>query len=153
MLLSGHKTGTGKTKGLQCNIFPHKDRINELRKQEQVDAESFLREFSHVSAIWRIMLLHIVSPNEYPIFDVHVWRAYNYLNKGERKELPSNNLTKIELYKKEYLPFFNELSPKTKEPNRKSVDEALWAFGKFLKPYFATESNPPITNDIEPLPV
>lgn len=105
--------------------------INELKSNFCLS--TFRREFSKLSAIWKIYLLHVIAPQSYPIFDQHVCRAFYFLSENQVKEIPSNNVAKENLYFKEYVKFFNRLSNKNKEVSRKKIDEALWAFGKFLK--------------------
>jgi hypothetical protein len=73
----------------------------------------------------------LISPKTYPIFDQHVCRAYYYIEKKTLQEIPNNDHEKEELYFSEYLHFFNRLS--REGIDRKSLDEALWAFGKYLK--------------------
>ena len=49
----------------------------------------------------------------------------------------------IKFYFEDYVEFFNELANKNKDVSRKKLDEALWAFGKFLKtPYGKRVSSP-----------
>ena len=128
------KNGTilsvSKRKSLQEKIINKLLIINELRNAHVVDLKSFHEEFTTVSAVWRIFLLHIIKPDSYPIYDQHVHRAYQYIF-----GLSPDNITtfikdsdKIAFYHKEYLPFVNEIGIS----NRKKMDEAFFAFGQFL---------------------
>lgn len=94
--------------------------------------DTFLAEFKFMKGIiWKIYLLHIIAPREYPIFDQHVCRAFYYIDRDQKEEVPFNNSEKEKLYFDEYVPFFSKL---LKDGiSRKKLDEALWAFGKFLK--------------------
>ena len=79
--------------------------------------------------IWRIFWLHCNYPNIYPIYDQHVHRAMAKLKDWKELEIPSPNRIKVEMYVNHYLQFWREFI----EFPAKPVDEALWAYGKFLK--------------------
>lgn len=78
--------------------------------------------------IWRIFWLHCKYPNEFPIYDQHVHRAMAKIKGYNNLEIPKYNANKVDIYINEYLDFYNEFEG----INKKRVDEALWAFGKFL---------------------
>jgi hypothetical protein len=103
--------------------------VNGLK--QEFDMEVFQQEFSRIAAIWKIFLLHIISPTRHPIYDQHVYRAYYFLTHSKLKEIALYQPTKEKSYFSEYLPFFNGLI--SEGINRKQLDEALWVFGKFLK--------------------
>ena len=48
--------------------------------------------------------LHIMHPDEYPIFDQNVYRAMHYMQTGTIKEIPSKDRDKQSSYINEYLP-------------------------------------------------
>ena len=104
--------------------------VNQLKSS--LDMDTFQEQFDAISAIWKIFLLHIIAPRTFPIFDQHVYRAYCFLQTGSIQEIPPANPTKEKVYFQQYVPFFNALQPVC-ETSRKQVDEALWAFGRFLK--------------------
>lgn len=79
--------------------------------------------------IWRIFWLHCNRPEIYPIYDQNVHRAMARIKGWVEVEIPKNNKDKVEMYINKYLPFWDEFS---ELPGRR-VDEALWAFGAFLK--------------------
>ena len=125
---NGSRLSQKKHKALQ-EIIDKLELINRLKSKFCLNA--FLKEFRFVKgAIWKTYLLHIIAPDGYPIFDQHVCRAFYFISKGQRKEISTKNPDKEKVYFNEYVDFFNELTGK---PNRKKLDEALWAFGKFLK--------------------
>ena len=80
-------------------------------------------------AIWRIFWLHCNHPKIYPIYDQHVHRAMARLNGWKELEIPFQNKDKVEMYINHYLLFWKEFS----EFPPKKADEALWAYGKFIK--------------------
>ncbi|MEI6848120.1 MAG: hypothetical protein WCK32_08860 [Chlorobiaceae bacterium] len=80
-------------------------------------------------AIWRIFWLHCNSPETYPIFDQHVYRAMKKITTGFPEELPATDKAKAKAYVHEYLPFHTRFS----YPDKKKLDEALWSYGKVLK--------------------
>lgn len=111
--------------------------INGLKSEFCLDA--FQNEFHFINGvIWKIYLLHIIAPSKYPIFDQHVCRAFYFISKNQKKEIPERNKDKEMIYFDEYIDFFNRLS---KEISRKKLDEALWAFGKFLKTSYGKNIN------------
>lgn len=109
--------------------------INRL-KNGGINEEEFERAFSWVSAIWKIYLRHIMQPDNNPIFDQHVYRAFRYLQDGELIELENNNRIKEEEYFQHYLPFFLDVREQVDQRfTNKEIDDALWAFGKFISDY------------------
>lgn len=112
--------------------------VNELKTH--FDIEKFNLQFKDLSPIWKIFLLHIISPLKYPMFDQHVCRGYYFITCNKAWKKPAENKDKENVYFDQYIDFFNKLSDdigmsKTIS-ERKKVDEALWEFGKFLKsPY------------------
>jgi len=109
------------------------ERISELRSlPDDTPAQSFLEHFKGVSAIWRIFLLHCWSKGRHPIYDQHVHRAMNFICKGEIEEISKwNDQQKIKAYLDRYLPFFELFHV----PGSQKPDQALMAFGRFLKSY------------------
>lgn len=129
---NGTRLSKKKEKALQV-IISKIGVINSLKSDFSLSR--FLEEFKFVKgAIWKIYLLHVICPNGYPIFDQFVYKAYCFLVKDQKMDIPSNNKQKEDIYFSEYVSFFNELSGQNL--SRKNLDEALWTFGKFLKtPY------------------
>lgn len=125
---NGSKLSQKKHKALQEIINKLED-INKLKTDFCLD--TFKKEFKFVKGlIWKAYLLHLIAPDTYPIFDQHVCRAFYLVYKNQKKEIPLKNSDKEKVYFDEYVTFFNRLA---KESDRKKLDEALWAFGKFLK--------------------
>jgi len=122
-----------KEKSLKEKITDKLDIINKLKSKFCLNI--FKSNFKKVSAIWKIHLLHIIAPQNYPIFDQHVYRAFCFLKKKELKEIPDSNSIKERVYFGLYVKFFNSLAKSKDISYRKKIDESLWAFGKFLKSY------------------
>ncbi|PIQ23443.1 hypothetical protein COW36_09360 [bacterium (Candidatus Blackallbacteria) CG17_big_fil_post_rev_8_21_14_2_50_48_46] len=80
-------------------------------------------------AIWNIFYAHCLEPENWPIFDQHVYRAMQFLKKGSILELSQKNKDKYEVYLNEYINFFKSFSG---HPQRE-IDKALMCFGKYLK--------------------
>jgi len=125
MTLSGPKLLS-----LEAKVFSKIDHINKLKAQSTIDLDTFLEEFIEVSAVWKIFLLHIIKPKQYPIYDQHIHRAYLYIHNQ-----PFDNIThkvtdnkKLNFYFQEYLPFVKA----SKIKDLKKMDEAFFAFGQFL---------------------
>ena len=126
---NGSRLSAKKQKTFQ-KIINKLDVINDLKKEFSLNI--FQDKFKFIKGIiWKIYLLHLIAPSEYPIFDQHVCRALYFITKNQKKEIPSQNRVKEKLYFDEYVTFFNKLSEGG--VSRKKLDEALWAFGKFLK--------------------
>ncbi|MEK6938097.1 MAG: hypothetical protein AABX04_03560 [Nanoarchaeota archaeon] len=111
------------------NVIAKLSIVNELKNS--FDEARFEEEFGSEAAIWQIFLKHIIQPQQFPIFDQHTYRAFMFVEKGEILELPKNNKKKLNIYQEEYQPFFNQFNCS----NKKKIDEALVAFGEFLKAY------------------
>jgi hypothetical protein len=88
----------------------------------------FLAHFRNGGAIWRIFWLHCWQPPRFPIYDQHVHRAMALIQTGAPEEIPAYDPRKIDSYVRRYLPFHATLD----RIDDRSVDKALWAFGKFL---------------------
>lgn len=103
--------------------------------RQSVSYPAFVKQFRKFGPIWSLTLLHAMKPLIYPIYDQHVHRAYCFLSSIELSELKAKEA--YEKYQTDYLPFFQCFTkriPKSLEQMKK-VDNALWAFGKFLKLY------------------
>ena len=81
-------------------------------------------------AIWNIFFLHCLDPEEWPIYDQHTYRAMMYIKTGKIPKDEKNDREKYKNYRKRYIPFFKS---KFKGCDRRDVDKALFAVGKFLK--------------------
>jgi hypothetical protein len=124
---NGGKLSELKRESIKRNYL---DRIGDVKALgTNFGAEDFLRKFLDGGAIWRIFWLHCCRP-EFPIYDQHVHRAMTFIEEQKADELDQcSEDRKIELYVTRYLPF----SGRFEGLNRREVDRALWAFGKFIK--------------------
>lgn len=95
----------------------------------ETNARSFLNHFPKGGAIWRIFWLHCWQPVRYPIYDQHVHRAMAFIEKQKLEEIPESDNDKIELYLGKYLSFHGQFN----RCDLRSVDKALWTYGKFIK--------------------
>lgn len=80
--------------------------------------------------IWSLFVIHSFYPENYPLFDQHVYRAFKYIV-SSGNECPSNAPGSWSHYK-EYCYFFKELAKST-GLQYYFVDRALWALGKHIK--------------------
>lgn len=131
------KNGTGnviyekKMKG----VLEHWNKIEILRElKREFNWDLFEREFEpqKSSTIWKIFLLHIINPNEFPIFDQHVFRSYNFFKNGVIEEIPNYSKSKYLIYKTEYKEWFNKNQQDYKIVPKK-MDESFMSFGQMLK--------------------
>jgi hypothetical protein len=124
------KGSGGKEKSLNEKILKRIDIINHYKKLHVIDLNQFNDDFSDISAVWRIFLLHTIQPNVYPIYDQHIHRTYNYIHNEEWQTINNtiSDKKKIEFYYSTYLPFVQNIGT----VDLKAMDEAFFAFGQFL---------------------
>ena len=127
---NGMKLSQAKEKSLDTKIIKKLNIINSLRATTEFDLNYFLKEFKKVSVVWKVFLLHIISPSKYPIYDQHTHRAYRFMNKQASDGIKAsmNESVKLKFYFKEYYPFVKESNIK----DLKKMDEAFFAFGQFI---------------------
>jgi hypothetical protein len=127
---NGMKLSNKKQKSLDDKIVSKLAMINSYKENNDWSIEDFQNQFNDLSAVWKIFLLHIISPNTYPIYDQHINRAYNYIHELPYSEISASmsNKNKELFYFETYLGFLKELNG----VNLKKFDEAFFAFGKFI---------------------
>jgi len=84
------------------------------------------------SPIWKIFLLHLINPNEFPIFDQHVYRFFNFFRNGIIEEIPDRPQDVYLIYKNDYHPWFNSFR-KEYNLNPKQMDMSFFTYGQLLK--------------------
>jgi hypothetical protein len=99
-----------------------------LQLQPNLEPGNFLAHFPKGGAIWRIFWLHCWQPLRFPIYDQHVHRAMTFIQTGACAEIPAYDPRKVNSYIRRYLPFHATFDG----IDSRSVDKALWAFGRFL---------------------
>ena len=114
-----------KLKSVMTNFVA---RRHELAQLNDDTAEALLSRFADGGVIWRIFWLHCWQPERFPIYDQHVHRAMRCIQAGVKDEIPDKDDEKIRAYIEQYMPFHARFDGM---PQR-SVDKALWAFGKFI---------------------
>jgi len=108
------------------NFVARRSELDQIAADET--ASALLARFAEGGVIWRIFWLHCWQPARFPIYDQHVHRAMRFIQTGVREEIPEKDSEKIGAYISHYIPFharFDGLPHRT-------VDKALWAFGKFV---------------------
>jgi hypothetical protein len=132
---NGSQLSERKRRSVETNYIARLDEISAL--PPQTDAETFLRQFSNGGAVWRIFLLHCWQPERFPIYDQHVHRAMAYIQTEQREEITGwSDARKITAYIQRYLPFHRTFS----KIDHRSLDRALWSFGKFIKNWHLPET-------------
>jgi len=129
---NGSVLSARKAKSFNDKIISRLSELNEIKSRGIESVKDVQKIRPDLSAIWLIFLTHIIDKQSFPIFDMHVFRAYNYLTTNTILEI-SNNDTKKLLQYDSYLSYYNALKPQIKD--YKKWDEAMWAFGKFLSRY------------------
>ncbi len=124
------KGSGGKEKSLNEKILNRIDLINQYKKLQGIDLNQFNDDFSDISAVWRIFLLHSIKPTVYPIYDQHIHRTYNYVHNEDWNTINNTipDKTKLNFYFNTYLPYVHNLGV----TDLKKMDEAFFAFGQFL---------------------
>lgn len=117
------------------NVISKLDVVNQLKLN--FDMNVFNSNFSEMSPIWKVFLLHVIQPSRYPIFDQHVYRAHVFITNREIKEIRESRTFKEDYYFNIYLPYYNTLIPHASDS--RMIDKALWSFGKFLKTLYASK--------------
>jgi hypothetical protein len=103
------------------------------RLNNSFEESLFHEHFGELRVVWQVFLLHIISPARFPNFDQHVYRAYRCLN--DLAEVGREQEPKVTMPAyKEYQAFYLQLLKAYDGPSKR-VDDALWAFGKFLSRY------------------
>jgi len=90
------------------------------------DMYNFSREIFRSGIVYSIFLIHICKPEEYPIFDQHTFRSFNFITKKEFGSKPKD--------KEDYLKYKRFIFRVNKEYkiDLRDIDKALMAFGQFL---------------------
>lgn len=124
---NGTRLSEPKQESVHTNFVERLGELNNLPVDEA--PLHFLQRFADGGAIWRIFWLHCWQPERFPIYDQHVHRAMVFIQEGVIGEIPSNGPQKIESYIQNYLPFYGSFAG----IDYRSLDKALWAFGRFIK--------------------
>jgi len=149
-ILSG--SNQGKENKKVNSVIEKRDCINKFRQGEISDNEFKIEteKIFQSGFVWHIFLFHIARPFEYPIADQNVFRAFS---RQKHTNVPED----WDGYK-HYMNYFFQIAisaniieeiPKGHEPNieeivkrLKKVDDALFAFGKFLSSYGGEDELP-----------
>lgn len=140
---NGGRLATLKEASVRKNFIQRCGELAQLCPDQ--DVEGLLSHFPDGGVIFRIFWLYCWRPDCFPIYDQHVHRAMGFIVNGERQEIPADDTTKITAYIKRYMPFhatFDSIDiPSGDRAADRTVDKALWAFGKFLadNPNFPTD--------------
>jgi hypothetical protein len=105
-----------------------------LSLKKKFNWDDFEKEFqpNKTSAIWKIFMLHLINPFDFPIFDMHVYRFHQFLSTGEIIEIKENQSFKYNYYKETYLPWFLDIRDKN-NLDPKKMDECFFKLGQVIK--------------------
>ncbi len=130
---NGMKLSVLKQRSLDTKIKAKLSIINDFKRNDEVNIEAFKKEFKSLTAtVWKVFLLHIIEPKKYPIYDQHIHRTFLFIHKEDFLNISNTSITnkaKEQFYFDRYLPFIEGNNIK----DLKKLDEAFFAFGKFLK--------------------
>lgn len=93
---------------------------------ESGDVDAYLRRRG--GPIWRIFWLHLQRPDEFPIFDQHVYRAMTLITGRGPMVISSRGEAKVTAYLRRYVPFFRTF----RGFDQRRVDRALMMYGRFV---------------------
>jgi hypothetical protein len=131
---NGGRLSAPKERSVRENFVEHRHELEQLQPDQPI--QNLLANFPNGGVIHRIFWLHCWCPDHFPIYDRHVHRARAFILMGEPQEIPPDDCAKIASYI-EYVPFHQEFNatdiPDVDLAQDRTVDKALWAFGKFLK--------------------
>ena len=123
-------------KQIAIKVIRSLQRFNEfrlLKPRRDEDFEEFWNLISTIikkGLVWKAFLLHIARPDDYPMVDQHVLRAYYFLI-HEKVAEPEQSLETYLAYREA----FHNITIESRKTARE-VDKALMAFGRFLKAPF-----------------
>lgn len=129
-------------KQIAFKIMENLEEFNRFRTLGKVNDRDFDRFWNFISSIvktglvWKVYLLHIARPDDYPIIDQHVLRARHFLTCGEISE-PEQSLSTYSSYKEFFFKVVKESGKESRE-----VDKALMSFGQYLKTQFGQRGQP-----------
>jgi hypothetical protein len=128
---TGDQIAEGKLKTLK-SFWDQKAILKRL--QDDFNWKTFEDAFKpkKSATIWKCLLLHLIKPSVFPLYDQHVYRSYQFITKGKIEEIPNSGSKKYLFYKENYMPWFNELV-ETYNLNPKKLDEAIFEYGRFIK--------------------
>lgn len=141
IVLSGPKAGAANS--TVAKILDRLDLINRFRRDQLTEDAIRLTaaEVFDSGMVWRAFLVHIAKPHIYPIADQNVFRAWS-LHTQSRDE---QTWETYDAYRR----YFNGIAEtlrvaRTIENLRrlKQIDNALFAFGQFLKAYYRNPEAP-----------
>lgn len=129
---NGMRLSEAKQRSVDTKIKAKLPIINNFKSSTSLDLKGFKKEFKDVTTVWKIFLLHTIKPQEFPIYDQHIHRAFLFINNEDWGNVSNSSIKdkpKEEFYFGRYLPFieangFNDL---------RKLDKAFFAFGQFLR--------------------
>ncbi|HHN78501.1 MAG TPA: hypothetical protein ENK11_07505 [Phycisphaerales bacterium] len=126
---NGGKISEKKADSIHKHYHTAPERLEEVGDHSSVTR--LLESIGGGGVIWGIFMLHIWRPARYPIYDQHVHRAMRILQGNEVDELEGMpDQKKREHYIDDYMPFWKT---HFSHEDHRTVDKALWAFGKAMK--------------------
>lgn len=124
------KISAKKKQSIQTTYIAALDKLPNLRTID--DGKHYVKELGG-GGIWDIFWLHCIAPCLFPIFDQHTFRAMETIKTAVASEIPTSRDRKLQSYFDDYLPFLSKFGTLDK----RNVDQALFAYGRFLKSGFA----------------
>ncbi len=126
------KISEKKLKSIEIIYLPQIGKAPNLRTIEE--GREYLKRLGRVG-IWGIFWLHCLNPMLFPIFDQHTYRAMANITEQGPKEIPGSRSKTLAIYFDKYLKFLASFG----ETDWRSLDMALFSYGRFLKSEFSAE--------------
>jgi hypothetical protein len=117
--------------------------LNRFRRGEihGADASTAFSKIFHTGVVFRVFLLHIARPHVYPIVDQHVFRAYG-VHRVVKARLTPTTYPGYRAYFSEIAQTMGIARTTSGVRDLKRIDNALMAFGQFLKKYHLPSATP-----------
>lgn len=132
---NGMKLSPKKEESFKQKILPRIETIEKYKIQRELPIKVLYEEFDQVSLVWRVFLCHVVRPDEFPIYDQHIHRAVLFIQGNENWKKVTNTLTKNQKEKFYFDNYLKTFLPQLEEFSLRDIDQALFAFGRYLKEY------------------
>lgn len=103
------------------------EHIHQWKQQTSVEPSALFSQFPDLPSEWKIFLLHILRPGQFPLFSQYTLAAYAYITGQELKTVSRKRREKF--YLETFVPFIRQ---EFYDIPMQKTDQALHAFGKFI---------------------
>ena len=119
----------------KLRVLPRLSRLSELKRDNENDFSLIYKTCGDMSVYWVPWMANLINSQCFPIFDIHVFRAFQFIENKTTDTTEYEHSKIVTLYLNKYLPFFEKLKQNNLSLDRMLLYQALWTFGKFLEDY------------------